>query len=139
MGGGNQINIVAPDPLQIEHHARQVLIFDLLALSLMGDGPVLAKDTTQIAVGEKDSARALFAHQGYLFTKMGLCAEDHHLGRRPAETPLPLEAIHPALPGTKLTLLKDGVSPLNPLSQFSLTVQFLIGWTPRLTLFLAGV
>ena len=70
---------------------------------------------------------------------MGLSAENHDSGRSPAEPPFSLLPIHSTLPWAELALLEDGVGLLDPLSQFTLTLQFLIGRMPLLSLFLLGV
>jgi len=139
VGGGDYVDVMAADLLERDHHFRQVFILNFLSSSLMGDGPVLAEDTAEIAVGEEDGARPILTHQGYLFAKMGLSAENHDSGWGPAETSFALLPIHPTLPGTEFALLKDGVGLLDPLSQFTLTLQFLIGRMPSLSLFLFGM
>ncbi len=63
MGGRDQIDIVAPNLLQVEHHLRQVFILDFPSSSFMGDGPVLAEDAAQVAVGEEDGTRAMLSDQ----------------------------------------------------------------------------
>jgi hypothetical protein len=130
---------MAADLLDVEHQLRQVFIINFLPSSLMRDGPVLAKDTAEIAVGEKDSTRSVFAYQRYLFAKMGLGAENHGSDRSPAEPFFTLLPIHPALPGTEVAILEDTIGFFDPLSQFTLLLQFLICWKPSLSLFLFGM
>ncbi len=72
MGGGNQIDIVAPSTLQTKHHLSQFLIAYIAAPTLMGNGPILAKDAAQIAVGEKYCAGTVPSHQRLFFAKMSL-------------------------------------------------------------------
>jgi hypothetical protein len=86
----------------------------------VGDGPVLAEDTTKIAVGEEDRARPIISNQRHLFTKMGMKAENHRSEWSSAEPFFPFFPIHPTPPGTELTMLEDGVSLLDPLSQLTL-------------------
>jgi hypothetical protein len=47
---------MAADFLEMEHHLGQVLISDFMAMSHMGDGPVLTKYTAKIAVRKEDGA-----------------------------------------------------------------------------------
>jgi hypothetical protein len=107
---------MATDLLEVEHHGRQVFILNFLSLALVGDGPVLAEDTTEIAVGEEDGARPVSPHQRYLFPKMGLSIENHRFEWSPAKSLFALLPIHPALPGTELALLKEAVGFLDLLS-----------------------
>ena len=85
MSGCNHIDIMAAYLLEFDHHARQTIILKLFSFSLVGDRPVLTEDTAEIAIGEKDGARPISAHQGYLFAKMGVCAENHGSGRGTTE------------------------------------------------------
>lgn len=113
---------MAADPLEVDHHVCQVFILDRFSSSLVGNGPVLAEDTAEIAVREKDGARSIFAHQRHLFAKMGLSAKDHGFGRSPTDPSFAFLAIHPALPRTELTILEYGVGLLDPLSEFTLSL-----------------
>jgi hypothetical protein len=130
---------MAADLLEVEHQLRQVFIINFLPFSLMRDGPVLAEDTAEIAVGEKDGTRSMPAYQRYLFTKMGLGGVNHGFDRSPAEPFFALLPINPALPGTELAILEDAVGFFDPLSKFTLLLQFLISWKPSLSLFPFGM
>ena len=127
---------MAADLLEVDHCVCQVFILHFLSFSLMGDGPVLAEDTAEITVREKNGARPVFANQGYLFAKMGVSTENHGFDRSPAEPPFAPLPIYPTLTGTELALLENGVGLLDPLSKLTLSLQFLIGWMPFLSLFL---
>jgi hypothetical protein len=104
----------------------------------MGDGPVLAEDTTEVAVREEDGAGAILAHQGYLFAKMGGSAEDDELHRSPAEPFSTLFPVYSATPRTELAILKHGIGLLDPLGQFALFLQLFISWNPRFFFFRCG-
>jgi len=65
--------------LEFDHDIRHVFIPDLLPSPLMGDRPVLAEDTAEVAVGEEDGAGAIFANQRCLFAKMRMVAENDGL------------------------------------------------------------
>src|SRR5437764_13842858 len=73
MRGRNEIDVVTAARLQVEHHLSQTLmrylVFDLFFVGLR-NLIILAIDATQIAVSEKDVARAACAHQRRLFTKV---------------------------------------------------------------------
>jgi hypothetical protein len=47
---------MAADLLEMEHHLRQVFISDFMAMSHVGDRPVLTKHTAKIAVRKEDGA-----------------------------------------------------------------------------------
>lgn len=102
----------------------------------MGDWPVLAEDTAEIAVREEDGARSIFTHQRDLFAKMRMSAEDHGSSRSPAESSFAFLSIHPALPRTEFAMLKQSVGLLDPLGQSTLFLQLLISRMPLLSLFL---
>ena len=69
---------------------------------------------------------------------MGLGAVDDHVPRSLAKSFFALQPIHPTLPGTEFARLQDCVGLFNLLNQFSFILQFLIGWSPRVFLFLIG-
>jgi hypothetical protein len=69
---------------------------------------------------------------------MGLGAENHHTVGSLTESFLALKPIHATLPGTEFACLQDCVGLFNPLNQFSFILQFLIGGSPRVFLFLIG-
>jgi hypothetical protein len=121
---------MAADLLKVNHHVCQFFILNFLASSFMGDGPVLTKDATEVAVGEEDGARPFSTHQRHLFTKMGVITENNRFDRSPAESLLSFLPIHPTHPGTELTILEEGIGLLDPLSQLTLHLQFLIGRNP---------
>jgi hypothetical protein len=130
---------MAADLLEFDHHVCQFLILAFLSSSFMGDGPVLAEDTTEVAVREEDGAGAILAHQGYLFAKMGGSAEDDELHRSPAETFFTLFPVYSATPRTELAILKRGIGLLDPLGQFALFLQLFISGDPRFFLFWYGM
>jgi hypothetical protein len=127
------------DLLEVNHHIRQVFILNLLASSFVGDGPVLTEDTTEVAVGEEDGAGSSSAHERHLFTKMGVITKNNWFDRSPTETLFSFLPIHSTLSGTEVTILEEGIGPLDPLSQFTLCLQFLIGWNPSNLLLLPGM
>jgi hypothetical protein len=104
----------------------------------MGDGPVLAKNTAEVAVGKKDGAGAIVSHQGDLLPNMGVGAEDHHFGGSLADAFLALLPVDSAPSGTELTVLKEGISLFYPLGEFSLAFEFFISRTPWFLLFWLG-
>ena len=96
----------------------------------MGDGPVLAENTAEVAVGKEDCAGAIYARYRFLFAHMGMIAEDHRAGRSAAEPFFTLYPIYPAPSGTELAALEDAVGLLDPLRKSPLFLQFLVGWPP---------
>jgi hypothetical protein len=134
-----EIDVMAADLLEVNHHVCQVFILNLLASSFMGDGPVLAKDTTEVAVREEDGAGPLSTHQRHFFAKMGVITKNNRFDWSPTESLLSLSPIHPTLSGAELTILEEGIGLLNPVSQFTFHLQFLIGWNPLNLLLLSSM
>jgi hypothetical protein len=98
----------------------------------MGDGPILAENTTEIAVGEKDRSRAMLPHKGHFFTKMGLGAGHDDSVRSLAESLFSLKPVYTTLPRAKLTFPQKGVGLINPLCKLTPFLQLLIGRLPGL-------
>jgi hypothetical protein len=121
---------MAADLLEVNHHICQVFILDLFASSFVGDGPILTKDTAEVTVGEEDGAGPLSTYQRHLFTKMGVITKNNRFDWSPTKPLFSLLPIHSTLSGAELTILEEGIGLLNPLSQFTLHLQFLIGWNP---------
>jgi len=120
VGGCDEVDIMAAHILESDHHFRQIFILNFFSLALMGDGPVLAEDTTKIAVGEEDRSRPIISNQRHFFTKMGMRAEDYGYEWSPAEPFLASLPIHSALPGTQLAIFEDVVSLFDPLGELTL-------------------
>jgi hypothetical protein len=120
MSGSDEVNIMAANLLELDHHVGQVFILNFLPSSLMGNGPVLTEDTSEITVGEEDRARPIIAHYGSLFAKMRVRTENDGLMWSPTEAFFALPPIHPTLSGTELAMLEDGVGLLDSLSKFTL-------------------
>jgi hypothetical protein len=53
MSGCDKIDVVAAQALEAKHHVRQVFVFEDLSSAFKRNGPILAKDTAEIAVGKK--------------------------------------------------------------------------------------
>jgi hypothetical protein len=119
MGGGNKVDVVTSNLLQVEHHTGQVFITNFPPPSLMGYGPVLTENATQVTVGEKNGSGSVAAHQGDFFAVMWMGGIHHQFGRGTAETLLAIPAVDAAPSRTEFALLKDGIGPLNPLGQFA--------------------
>ena len=71
MRGGDEINVVAAPLLEEEHHGGQIFETDLFAFPQVADLPILTKDAVQVAVGEKNGAGAMAAHQRVFLAEMG--------------------------------------------------------------------
>jgi hypothetical protein len=129
---------MAADFLELNHHVSQFFVFNLPPFTLMGDRPVLAEDASEITIGEKDGPGTIFAHQRYLFTEMRMSIENRGFDWRLAKSFFTLLPIHSAPPGTELTAIEEIIGLLDPLSQFSLLLQFLVSWMPFFLLLLFG-
>jgi hypothetical protein len=93
----------------------------------MADIVILAKNAPKITVGEEDGPRTVISNQGRLFAEMGKGTRDHELQPGLADSHLPVQAIDPALPRTKPTLLKEFLQELDSLAEFSFFVKTKIG------------
>jgi hypothetical protein len=138
MGGGDEIDIVAPNLLEFEHHLRQFLILTFLSFPLMGNRPVLTEDASKVAVREEDCPRPMLAYQRYFFAKVGMSAEGNHLHGSPAEPFFPFFPIDSTTAGAEVAILEEGIGLIYPSSQLSLFLQFLIGWDPLFFFFGEG-
>src|SRR5208283_1897219 len=67
MARGDQIDVMAAEGLQSQHHLSEFLIARLLALALPGNLPVLAVDAAQVASRKENRARTTPAAQTILF------------------------------------------------------------------------
>jgi hypothetical protein len=63
MGRGDEVDIMAANLLEFEHHLRQFFIFIFLSSSFMGNRPILTEDTSKVTVGEEDSPGPVLTHQ----------------------------------------------------------------------------
>jgi hypothetical protein len=63
---------------------------------------------------------------------MGMGAENDRLQRGPTESFLSLFSIDPATPRTEFAVFKQGIGLLNPLGQFTFSLQRLVSWKPVL-------
>jgi hypothetical protein len=130
---------MAADLLEVNHHISQVFILNFLASSFVGDGPVLTEDTTEVAVGEEDGAGSSSTHERHLFTKMRVITKNNRFDWSPTESLFSFLSIHSTLSGAELTILEEGIGLLDPQSQFTLHLQFLIGRNPSNLLLLPGM
>src|SRR3972149_2370745 len=105
MSGGNEIDVMAANLLKFDHDVRQIFICNFLPLAFMGDRPVLAENTAQVAVGEEDGARTAYSRYRFFFTKMGVGAENDGAEWGTAEPLLALLPIHSTSPRAELAML----------------------------------
>jgi hypothetical protein len=62
MGRCDEVNVMASNLLEFDHHLRQFFVFAFFASSFKRDRPILAEDTSKVAVGEEDSPGAMLTH-----------------------------------------------------------------------------
>jgi hypothetical protein len=108
---------MAAEVLQIEHHLRQVFVLEFATLSLVSYGPVLTEYAAEVAIGEKNSAGTVLAHQRDLFAEMRLANINYNFPRGSTEAAFAFQSICPTLSGTKLALPQKGIGLLDPWSQ----------------------
>jgi hypothetical protein len=79
MGRTDQVDIMAAFRLESEHHPRQLLFTDRIALAELAYGVILTEDTPEVAPGEKDSARTISPDQRSFLAKVRTVTGDHNL------------------------------------------------------------
>ena len=70
MRGSDQIDVVTAAALEREHHPRQGLGVDRLALAGLAYAVVLTEYTAQITIREEYRARSVSSSQGFLLAKV---------------------------------------------------------------------
>ncbi len=120
VGGGDQVDVVAADFLDVQHYIGQIFVADLFAATFMGNRPVLAKHTAQIAVGEKDGAGTVFTRQGYFLAKMRMGRIDRQPGCCPAKSLFSCHTIYPALSRAQPALFENSPGLFHSLCQLAL-------------------
>jgi len=100
VGRADEIDIVAPLPLEPDHHLRETGGFLLHPFPQMADLEILAEGTSEVAVGDEDRSRTGPSHQGRLFPEMGMITGNNSLSPGTAETFPAGQAVHAAFPGT---------------------------------------
>jgi hypothetical protein len=105
-------------------------------MSFDGNGPVLAKNTTEITVGKEDGSGSSFSHQRYLFTKMWMCRVDHEFVRSTAKSSFAILPIDTAPPGAKFTLFENGIRLFYSLGEFAFFLKLRITRIPLFSFFI---
>ena len=70
MGGGDQIDVVAADLLQVQHHLSELIIRIVTSMAFYGNRPVLTENASQVAVRKKDRTGSAFSDQRDFFAVM---------------------------------------------------------------------
>jgi hypothetical protein len=109
VGGGDEIDVVGPSRLKGEHHLGEFPDRDGLAVAQVADGVVLAKNTSQIAVCEKDGSRSPGAGDGRLFSKVEVMAGNLGKLQGAADSRFPCHTFHAAFARTDLTGLGEAI------------------------------
>ena len=98
----DEIDVVAPDPLQIEHDLREFRRGHLGAFTELAGLEILAKDAPQIAPPKKDRARAVPAAQTIFLTEMWKGTGDAREPSAFAHTDLVVEPVDLTIARTNL-------------------------------------
>ncbi len=98
MGRGDEIDVVTACMLKADHHAGQFGVGYSPAGAFVTDVVILAETAIQVAVGEKDGAGTVCAHQRRLLPKVGVKAGHHRRcpGPAPAQW-IVLQPVHTTL------------------------------------------
>jgi hypothetical protein len=103
VGGCDEIDVVGPSRLEGEHHLGKFPDRDGLAVTQVADGVVLAEDTSQVAVCEKDGSRSPGAGDGRFFSKVEVMAGDLGKLQGAADSRFPCHSFHAAFARTDFT------------------------------------
>ena len=98
--GGNEIDVVAPLRLEIEHHSSELLGPHLTPRLLLADVVALAKNAAKVALGKENGPAAAPAPEAVLLPVVGKVARHAGVAPGSAHPQLSLQAIVPAFPGT---------------------------------------
>ena len=105
MAGRDKIDIVAALLLEMDHDGGQVPGRDLFPFAAVADVPVLAENAKKIAVGEKNSPRAVAPHQGVFLAEVGAVGGHHRLIPGAANPQFAVMPVHPAIVRTEGALI----------------------------------
>jgi len=127
MARRDEVDVVASQFHETQHHGGQALGFHLLALSQMADLEILAEGTAEIAGTEENRSGTGRPDQRGFFAEMGMKAR--HSGPRacPADALFAGKTIHMARPRTEAAVLQQFQGLLSPGRQQSLPVKLEIG------------
>jgi hypothetical protein len=67
---------MAASVLQLYHHAGKSGMAGYPSVAAVGDLPILAEDTEEVAIGKEDRPRTAASHKGPFFAKMGPVGSD---------------------------------------------------------------
>lgn len=101
MRRANKIDIVCTFLLQFEHNIYKLIRAEIIAISEVAYGIILAIFAGKIAKAEKNCARTFGARYWRLLAKMQIMACDTNLSTSFAKTRLILLSINSAFPRTK--------------------------------------
>jgi hypothetical protein len=101
MSRSDKIDIVAAQPLKLNHHPAQLFERNLSSFSKMANRKILAKHTFKITVCEKNCSRPVDTHKRIFFPKMWGSGRDFRIEPGPAETCFSFKAVHTAVAGAK--------------------------------------
>jgi len=119
VSGGDEVDVMAAQVLERDHHAGEVPAGDFLTAAHLRNVTVLAEDAFQIAVGEKDSAGPVSTDQGRLLSEVGTEGGDNGLQTASALTVFCLSAVHTAIAGAKTAFPGKGPNFFKTLFQFT--------------------
>ena len=127
----NESDVVTAASLQFEHHFGEAFVrrfIFLLRFPGLRDLKILAIDAAQIAVAEKDVARAARAGQNRLFAKVRRVAGNNRQASRIARRDFVCQAIIAAILRANGAGFKQSFELLNSFFQFARSKKFREFW-----------
>lgn len=131
MGGGDEIDIMAADFLEVNHHIGKIFQGNFMAFAQMTYLIILTEETTQVAVSHEYRARTTSAHQGLFFSKVGMVARDDGQFSYPADPLFASQSVNQAFPGAKAAFFEELMSFFDSFREFSALVKFDVAWLKR--------
>jgi hypothetical protein len=114
-----QVDVMTTPLLQACHHRGKGLAGQGISGSALADLVVLAEFAGKVTVRKKDSTGSKTPYQGRFLPKMR--AETCYFRQKPcpAESPLIVETVYPAVPRAYRTGFQQRICTVNPLFQFA--------------------
>jgi hypothetical protein len=112
MCGSHDVNVAATPVLKFQHGGGQLLNGHDTAGGLVTYIPVLTKEASQVAMGEKDGPGTSAADKGTLFPEMWSRGCYFQFGSCLAESLFPFQPVHPAFPWAEPAIAQN--IPENP-------------------------
>jgi hypothetical protein len=98
---------MAPQPLELQHHAGKGFRVYFASFTQMADLPVLTEHAEEIAIGHKDGPGTVGPYQGIFLSKMRIETRHHGWKAGTTNTFLTLQPVDFTLAGAKTAIFKN--------------------------------